>query len=146
VTAYSQAHTILPYRQEAPYYLARISRLFLNDYESSCYFAQAAVEGGPYSDSTLFADRDVYRFHIPDELCSCGYFVDGKERNLGQTSCEELIEALVEDGAREKEAPSWAKNMLKRVEMNLQVYTSIYSSTGLEKKKKGVVGAAYHGD
>ncbi|KAL4536609.1 hypothetical protein Ndes2437B_g06021 [Nannochloris sp. 'desiccata'] len=83
VTAYSEAHNILPYRQEASYYLARISRLLLNDYESSCYFAQAAIEGGPYSDSTLFADRDIYRFHIPDEVCTCGYHVPGKE-SVGQ--------------------------------------------------------------
>jgi tetratricopeptide (TPR) repeat protein len=141
VTAYSKAHTILPYRQEAPFYLARISRLLLDDYQSSCYFAEAAVEAGPYSDSTLFADRDIYRFQIPDEICTCGYHVPGKE-SIGQKKCEELVEALIEDGAREKGAPRWAKNMLKRVENNLKVYTTSDSS-GKEKK---ITGAAYSGD
>lgn len=138
VTAYSKAHTILPYRQEAPFYLSRISRLILKDYESSCYFAEEAVKGGPYSDQTLFADRDIYRFQVPDELCTCGYYVPGKE-SVGQKKCEELIEALIEDGAREEGAPGWAKNMLERVEKNLKFYTT----NGSSGKKEIVSGAAY---
>jgi hypothetical protein len=138
VTAFSQAYTILPYRQEAPYYLARLTRLILHDYDSACHFAEAAAESGPYSDSTLFADRDIYRFHIPDELCTCGYHVAGKE-SFGQRHCEELVEALVEDGAREKGAPIWAKNMLRRVENNLQVYIN-------SGKKEEILGALYGGD
>ena len=145
VNAYSEAHNILPYRQEALYYLARISRLSLTEYDSSCYFAEAAAESGPYTDSTLFADRDIYRFLVPDELCTCGYHVPDKKK-VGQRACESVIEALIEDGARVKSAPMWAKNMLKRVENNLQVYimdsNSSSSDAGAGKVGK-IFGADY---
>lgn len=121
VSAYEYAHRVLPYRQEAPYYLAKLSRVRVGDYKACASFAEAALAGRAYNESTLFAERHVYKYNVLDELCTCAYYVPGKVQR-GQQACDELIAMLEDDGARGVEASSWGFEMLQRVEGNRRWY------------------------
>ena len=121
VSAYEYAHWTLPYRQEAPYYLAKFSRLRVGDYKACVSFAVAALAGGAYNESTLFAETHVYKYAVLDELCTSAYYVPNKAQR-GQQACENLIAVLEIEGAREVEETSWAAEMLRRVEKNHKWY------------------------
>lgn len=130
VSAYKAAHESLPYRKEAPYHLAKLYRTELDDGVACAAWAQQAAAGGPHHELTMFAERDIYRFGVLDELCTCAARAAGGVA-AGRAACEALLEALrqepVDPATDEIE---WNRLRIERVQGNLDWYVAAAEGGG----------------
>ena len=115
------AHTIVPARQEALYFLAKLSRGDLLDYESCVNFAELAQAAGGFNETTLFANIHIYKYGVLDELCVCSFYVPAK-RTIGQQACRDLIQSLENEGITETDGAEDLKQMLKLTRQNLKAH------------------------
>ena len=123
--AYNKVHSILKYRQEALYYLARFSRSHLNDYEICAMYAKQALDAGPYNENSLFVDADIYGERVLDEMCTCGARSKVPERiKTGRQACSTLLAQLEEGSSGEAEVSSNAQYLIKETKENLELYSS----------------------
>jgi hypothetical protein len=115
------AHTIVPSRQEALYFLAKLSREYLQDNERCVETAELARAAGGYNETTLFANVNVYKYGVLDELCVCSFHVPGKAA-IGQQACKDLLELLESEGITETEGREDLVQMLKLTRQNLNAH------------------------
>lgn len=121
LAAFRKAHEILPYRQEALFNMAKLSRIELNDLVACAAYSETARAQSPFNELTLMADRNIYKYGVLDELCKCAFYVPGK-MDVGEEACRELILALEQGGARVMQEPEWMPFMLHEVENSLDAY------------------------
>lgn len=121
MTAFKKAHEILPYRQEALYNIAKLSRTDFDDLNACTAYAEEAQAKGPYNELTLFADVNIYKYGVLDELCKCAYYIPAKF-DRGEQACRELMSALEEAKAREGIQNDWISSMLVQTDYNLNAY------------------------
>ena len=121
-TAFKKANELLPYRQEALYHMAKISRADFSDLVACTAFAEAARAQGPYDERTLFADQNVYTYGVLDEICKCAYYVPGKF-DIGKQACIDLLAALEQGQNAKRAIPPFLVSMLQQAKYNLNAYT-----------------------
>jgi hypothetical protein len=115
------AHLIIPTRQEALYLLAKLSRADLQDYESCVNYAELARDAGPYNENTLFANINIYKYNVLDELCVCSFFLPAKASG-GQQACKDLIQLLESEGITETNGSSDLVQLLTSTRRNLNLH------------------------
>ncbi len=117
VDGFLKAANILPYRQEAWYHVARLYRTESTNYEKCYEYAKKAKASGPHTAETLFSQAAVIDFHIDDELCICGYYV---QEWSAEEACKRVnanVDAL--------EGPQvWQIELKKRTLENIEFYST----------------------
>ncbi len=115
------AHEIVPARQEALYFLAKLSREEWQDYTGCVDYAEQARAVGRYNETTLFANINIYKYGVLDELCVCSFHVPAKAI-IGQEACKDLIRILENEGITETEGREDLVQMFKLTRQNLNAH------------------------
>ncbi|KAG7668404.1 hypothetical protein KSW81_002290 [Nannochloris sp. 'desiccata'] len=112
------AHEIIPARQESLYTIAKLLRADKQDYAGCANYAEQARAAGWYNDTTLFANINIYKYGVLDELCVCSFYVPAKAE-VGQQACKDLIKLLEGEGVTEDVGRQDLRNMLRLTRNNL---------------------------
>jgi len=116
--AFQNTANILPYRHEAWYYIAKIYRMRYNNHAKCFEYAKKARDSGPPHAQTLFSNSLIRDFHIDEELCVCGYYV---QDSIGLASCKKLLAKLEQANILEY----WQEELKARTQMNVEFYKTI---------------------
>ena len=117
-SVYKKANMLLPYRKEALFHMARLSRTDTEDLNACTAYAEDALALPWYDENTLLADVNIYRYGVLDELCMCAYYVVNKSK-VGEEACRQLTIVLAEMGDGK---PVWMHSMLLKTQRHLDAY------------------------
>jgi tetratricopeptide (TPR) repeat protein len=118
LVAYEAASKVLPYRQEAKYFLARFLRIYFKDYKLCYGFAADAHASGPHKVTALFTQHRILEYGVDDEICICAYYADQSDK--GMQACERLETKL--RGVPNMENDSYLQELLLHTRKNKAAY------------------------
>ncbi len=121
------AASVVPNRQEALYLMAKFSRQDLSDFGACAHYAELARSKGPFNDTTLFANVNMYKYGVLDELCVCTFYVPEKFE-VGRNACKALIKLLESEGITEEVGREDLRGMLKVTRANLVAHIGMARS------------------
>jgi hypothetical protein len=134
ISVCNAAHKFVPSRQEALYMIAKFSRQDLSDFENCSHYAALARSKPWITDTTLFANINMYRYGVLDELCVCSFYSPSHQVE-GQQACKTLIEVLESEGVSETSGRADLRNMLKVTRGNLNAHKILAAEVAARKDK-----------
>jgi len=115
------AHEVIPARQESLYTIAKLLRGDRQDYAGCANYAEQAKAAGWFNDTTLFANFNVYKYGVSDELCVCSFYAPAKAE-VGRQACKDLIRLLEGEGITETAGRQDLRDMLRMTRNNLKAH------------------------